>query len=44
MQTVSVGQEDPLEEGLATHFQYSMENAMDRGAWWPTVHRVASWS
>ena len=27
-----LGWEDPLEEG--------MENPMDRGAWWATVHRV----
>ena len=31
---------DPLEEGIATHFQYScLQNAMDRGAWRVTVHR-----
>ena len=31
----SLGQEDPLEEGLASHApQYSgLENPMDRGAW-----------
>ena len=29
----SLGQEDPLEEGMATHFQYScLRNPMDRGA------------
>ena len=27
--------EDPLEEGMATH---SSILAMDRGAWWATVH------
>ena len=28
------GSEDPLEEGMATHFQYScLENSTDRGAW-----------
>ena len=34
--------EDPLEEGMATHFiQYScLENPMDRGAWWATLHTV----
>ena len=31
--------EDPLEEGMGTHS--SLENPMDRGAWWATVHRVA---
>ena len=32
-------------EGSDYHLQYScLENSMDRGAWWPTVHRVAkSW-
>ena len=31
----SLGQEDPLEEGMATHSSYSsLENPMDRGAWW----------
>ena len=40
----SLGQEDPLEEGMA--FQYSfLENPMDRGAWWAAVHGVAkSWT
>ena len=28
-----LGQEDPLEKGMATHFQHScLENPMDRGA------------
>jgi len=30
----SLGLEDPLEEGMATHF-------MNRGAWWATVHWMA---
>ena len=30
-------QEDPLEEEMATH---SSILAMDRGAWWATVHGV----
>ena len=35
-----LGQEDPLEDGMAT--QYScLENPMDRGDWQATVHRVA---
>ena len=35
----SLGQEDPLEEEMAT--QYScLENTMDRVAWWAIVHRV----
>ena len=35
----SLGQEDPLEEEMATHSsQYScLENFMDRGAWWATI-------
>ena len=38
----SLGQEDPLKEGMATH---SSILAMDRGAWGATVHGVAkSWS
>ena len=38
----SLGQEDPLEEGMATHpLQYScLGNSMDRGAWWATAHGV----
>ena len=36
----SLGQEDPLEKEMAT-LQYScLENPMDRGAWWATVHTV----
>ena len=31
---LSLGPEDPLEEEMATHSQYScLENPMDRGAW-----------
>ena len=37
----SLGQEDPLEKEMATHFKYScLGNPMDRGAWLVTVHRV----
>ena len=45
MRVRSLGQEDPLEEGMAT-LQYScLENPMDRGAWWAAVHRVTqSWT
>ena len=32
-----LGWEDPLEEGMATH---STVLAIDRGAWWATVHGV----
>ena len=38
----SLGEEDPLENRMATHSQYScLENLMDREAWWATVHGVA---
>ena len=37
----SLGWEDLLEEGMATPLQYScLENSMDRGAGWATVHGV----
>ena len=36
----SLGQEDPLEEGMATHSISCLENSMDRGAWRATVHGV----
>ena len=36
----SLGQEDPLEEGLATHSSIlAWSILMDRGAWLATVHR-----
>ena len=35
----SLGQEDPLEEGMATHSSIlAWRIPMDRGAWWATVH------
>ena len=39
----SLGREDPLEkERNVNPLQYScLENPMDRGAWWATVHGVA---
>ena len=41
MQVQSLGQEDPLEEGMANPLQYScLENSMDREAWQATVHKV----
>ena len=31
-----------MEEGMATQLQCScLENPMDRGAWWATVHGVS---
>ena len=42
----SLGQEDALEEGMATHSSIlAWRIPMDRGAWRATVHRVAkSWT
>ena len=42
----SLGWEDPLEEGIATHSSIlAWRIPMDRGAWWVTVHGVAqSWT
>ena len=38
----SLGREDPLEKGMATHSNIlAWKNSMDRGAWWATVHGVA---
>ena len=37
----SLGWEDPLEEGIATHSGIlAWRICMDRGAWWATVHEV----
>ena len=42
MQVRSLGQEDPLEKGMATHSSIlCLENLMDRVASQGTVHRVA---
>ena len=42
MQVRSLGQEDPLEEGIATHPSIlAWRIPMDRGAWRAAVHRVA---
>ena len=40
VQSQSLGQEDPLENKMATHSNILAENPMDRGTWWATVHRV----
>ena len=38
----SLGWEDPLEEGMATHSSiHAWRIPMDRGTWWATVHGVA---
>ena len=36
-QVQSLVQEDPLKKGMATHTHSSLENSIDRGAWWATV-------
>ena len=37
----SLGWEDPLEEGMATHSSVlAWRISMDRGAWWTAVHGV----
>ena len=42
MQIQSLGQEDPLEEGMATHSSIlAWRIPMDRGAWQATIHGVA---
>ena len=45
-QVGSLGWEDPLEEGMATHASILVcKNPTDREAWWATVHGVAkSWT
>ena len=41
-QVQTLGQEGPLEEGMATHSSVlAWGIPMDRGAWRATVHRVA---
>ena len=35
-----LSQEDPLEKGMATQHS-GLENPMDRGSWWATVHGAA---
>ena len=38
----SLGWEDPLEKGMATHSSIlAWRTSMDRGAQWATVHEVA---
>ena len=37
----SLGGDDPMEEGMATHSSIlAWRIFMDRGAWWATVHGV----
>ena len=46
MRVQSLGWEDPLEEGTATHSSIlAWRILMDRGAWWATVRGVTkSWT
>ena len=40
-QVCSLSQKDPLDKGMSNPLQYScLENSMDRGSWWVTVHGV----
>ena len=44
-QVPSLGREDPLEKGMATHFSILAWEFVDKGAWRATVHEVAkSWT
>ena len=37
----SLGEEDPLEEGMATHSSIlAWRTPTGRGAWWATVHEL----
>ena len=39
---LSLGREGPLKKEMATHSSiFFLENPMDRGAWWTTVHGVS---
>ena len=37
----SLGWENPLEKGMATHSSYScLENSIERGPWWAAAHGI----
>ena len=39
------GLKDPQEKEMSTYSYFCLENPMDRGPWWATVHGVAkSWT
>ena len=43
MQVRSLGQEDLLEEGMATHSSIlAWRIPTDRGSWWATAHKVTN--
>ena len=42
---LSLGWEDPLEEGMATHCSIlAWRIPMDRGAWWAILENAKSWT
>ena len=41
MQVPSLGPEDPLDEGTATHSRILACRILERETWWATVHRLA---
>ena len=42
MWVLSLGWEDALEEGMATHSSIlAWRKSMDRGAWWATIYGVS---
>ena len=44
-QVRSLGWEDPLAKEMATHSSNPLQNPMEGGGWWATVHGVAkSWT
>ena len=40
MWVLALDWEDPLDEGMAIYPVFCLENPMDRGDWWATVHGV----
>ena len=42
MEIAFLGREDPLEEEMTATPYSCLEDSMDMGAWWVTVHGVAN--
>ena len=42
MEIAFLGREDPLEEEMTATPYSCLEDSMDMGAWWATVHGVAN--
>ena len=40
-QVQPLSQDDPLRKGMETHSSILVDNSMNRGTWWATVHRIA---